>query len=235
MHGHPARADSRAMRQAIGQMLPAAVGVAISPLPIVAVVLMLVSRRGRVNGPAFVVGWVGGLAIVGAIVLAVSSGAGASDSGEPATWVSIVKLALGVLLLLVGVRQWRGRPRDHSEGGMPKWMGALDTFTPVKAAGASALLAGLNPKNTLLAIGGATAIAGTGIATGDQAIAYAVFVLIATAGVGTPVVLALVMGDRSAKLLDAIKDWMAANNAVIMAVLLLVLGVKLIGDGISGL
>jgi threonine/homoserine/homoserine lactone efflux protein len=223
------------MGQAIGQMLPAAVGVAISPLPIVAVVLMLVSRRGRANGPAFVAGWVVALAIVGAIVLAVASGAGASDSGEPATWVSIVKLALGVLLLLVGVRQWRGRPRDHSDGSMPKWMSALDTFTPVKAAGAGALLAGLNPKNTLLAIGGAAAIAGTGIATDDQVVAYAVFVLIATAGVGTPVVLALVMGNRSAKLLDATKDWMAANNAVIMAVLLLVLGVKLIGDGISGL
>jgi threonine/homoserine/homoserine lactone efflux protein len=223
------------MGEAIGQMLPAAVGVAISPLPIVAVVVMLVSRRGRANGPAFVAGWVLGLAIVGAIVLAVASGAGASDSGEPAAWVSIVELALGVLLLLVGAREWRGRPRDDGEASMPKWMSALETFTPVKASGAGALLAGLNPKNALLAVSGAAAIASTGIDTGQQVVAYAVFVLIATAGVGTPVVLALVMGDRSRKLLDGIKDWMAANNAVIMAVLLLILGVKLIGDGISGL
>jgi cytochrome c biogenesis protein CcdA len=114
-------------------------------------------------------------------------------------------------------------------------MSALDTFTPVKAAGGGALLGGLNPKNLLLAVSGAAAIAGTGIDTGQQVVAYAVFVLIATAGVGTPVVLALVMGDRSGKLLDQIKDWMAANNAVIMAVLLLLLGVKLIGDGIAGL
>jgi threonine/homoserine/homoserine lactone efflux protein len=235
MRGHPADADSRRMGEAIGQMLPAAVGVAISPLPIVAVVLMLVSRRGRANGPAFVAGWVLGLSILGAIVLTVSSGAGASDSGEPATWVSIVKIALGVLLLLVSFREWRGRPSDRSEASMPKWMGALDTFTPVKATGAGALLSGLNPKNMLLAVGGATAIAGTGIATGRQVVAYAVFVLLATAGVGTPVVLALVMGDRSRDLLDGIKTWMAANNAVIMAVLLLLLGVKLIGDGIGGL
>src|SRR3954465_2623223 len=110
MRRHLGRAHPLAMGEAIGQMLPAAVGVAISPLPIVAVVLMLVSRRGRANGPAFVVGWVVGLAIVGAIVLAVSSGAGASDSGEPATWVSVLKLALGALLLLVGVPGWRGRP-----------------------------------------------------------------------------------------------------------------------------
>jgi threonine/homoserine/homoserine lactone efflux protein len=235
MRGHPWRADSLPMGEAIGQMLPAAVGVAISPLPIVAVVLMLVSRRGRANGPAFVAGWVVGLAIVGAIVLTVSSGAGASDSGEPATWVSIIKLALGVLLLLVGVREWRGRPSGQTEATMPKWMSALDTFTPVKASGAGALLAGLNPKNMLIAVGGAAAIAGTGIATSQQVVAYGVFVLVATVGVGTPVVLALVMGDRSHKLLDGIKDWMTANNAVIMAVLLLILGVKLIGDGISEL
>ena len=68
-----------------------------------------------------------------------------------------------------------------------------------------------------------------------QVVAYALFVVIASVGVGAPVVLALVMGDRSRKLLDEIKDWMAGNNAVIMAVLLLLLGVKLIGDGISAL
>jgi len=223
------------MGDAIGQMLPAAVGVAVSPLPIVAVVLMLVSRRGRTNGPAFVVGWIAGLAIVGAIVLAVSSGADASDGGQPATWVGVLKLVLGALLLLVGVKQWRGRPRDPSEASPPKWMASLDTFTPVKAAGAGVLLSGLNPKNTLLAIGGAAAIAGTGIDTSQQIVAYALFVVIATLGVATPVVLALVMGDRSRKLLGEIKDWMTANNAVIMAVLLLLLGVKLIGDGISAL
>jgi len=220
--------------EAVGQMLPAAVGVALSPLPIVAVVLMLVSPRGRANGPAFVLGWIAGLAIVGAIVLSVSSGAGASDDGSPSTGVSALKLVLGVLLLLVAAREWRGRPRDPSQVETPKWMAALDTFTPAKAAGAGALLSGLNPKNTLLAVAGAAAIAGTGIDAGQQAVAYAIFVLIATIGVGAPVVLALAMGDRSRKPLDELKDRMAANNAVIMAVLLLVIGVKLIGDGIGG-
>lgn len=34
------------MRDVIGQMLPSAVGVAISPFPIVAVVLLLITARG---------------------------------------------------------------------------------------------------------------------------------------------------------------------------------------------
>jgi predicted transporter len=99
------------MGEAIGQMLPSAVGVAISPFPIVAVVLMLVTARGRVNGPAFLAGWWVGLAIVGTVVLVLAGSAGATDEGEPATWVSVLELVLGVLLLLVALKQWRGRPR----------------------------------------------------------------------------------------------------------------------------
>ena len=58
------------MGEVFGQLLPIAVGIAISPLPIVAVVLMLATPRGRVNGPAFVLAWIVGLAVVGTIVIA---------------------------------------------------------------------------------------------------------------------------------------------------------------------
>jgi hypothetical protein len=40
------------MGQAIGDLLPSAVGVAISPVPIIAVILMLGTPRARSNGPA---------------------------------------------------------------------------------------------------------------------------------------------------------------------------------------
>jgi threonine/homoserine/homoserine lactone efflux protein len=223
------------MGNAIGQMLPMAVGVSLSPLPIVAVVLMLVTPRGRANGPAFVAGWLLGLAIVGTIVLSLAGGAVATDHGKPATWVDALKLALGVLLLLVGVRQWRGRLREGEEAATPRWMGALDTFSPVKALSAGVLLSGLNPKNLLLTIAGATAIAQTGIAIGQQIVVYVIFVLIAAVGVGAPVLLYFALGERSRQLLDSLKTWMARNNAAIMAVLFLIFGVKLIGDAISGL
>src|SRR5262249_45220480 len=160
------------MGDTIGQILPSAVGVAISPFPIVAVVLMLVTARGRVNGPAFVLGWVAGLALVGAVLLAAASGVDASEPGEPATWVSVAVLVLGVLLVLVALKQWRGRPHAGDEVKTPKWMEALDQFSPVKAAGAGAVLSALNPKNLLLAAAGAAAIAQTGISMGQQAVAY---------------------------------------------------------------
>src|SRR5262245_11490977 len=222
------------MGAAIGQVLPTAVGVALSPLPIVAVVLMLVTARGPADGPAFVVGWLVGLAIVGAIVLSIVGGVGATDHGKPAAWVSALKLGLGVLLLLVGFRQWQGRPREGEEVPTPKWMGALETFTPLKAFGTGGLMSGLNPKNLFLTIAAAITIAQTGISAGQQVIVYAIFMVIATIGVGAPVVLYFALGSRSRQLLDRLKRWMAQNNAAILAVLFLVFGVKLVGDGISG-
>jgi hypothetical protein len=223
------------MGEAIGQSLPLAIGVALSPVPIIAVVLMLTTSRARANGPAFVLGWLLGLGVVGAVVLALAGPGEASESGQPATWVSWVKLLLGVLLLLVAARQFRGRPREGEEAPLPKWMGAIERFKAGAALGGGAALAGANPKNLLLAIGGAAAIAQTGIAGGQQVIAYAVFAVIGTLGVAAPVVIYFAMGRRSAEVLGRLKDWMGHNNAVIMSVLCLVIGMKLIGDAISGL
>jgi hypothetical protein len=223
------------MGTAIGGSLPLAIGVALSPLPIIAVVLMLTTPRARVNGPAFVLGWLAGLAVVGAIVLAVAGPADASSSGSPATWVSWLKVVLGLLLLAVGVREFRARPKDGDQAALPKWMKTIDTVKPPAAFGLAAVLAGANPKNLLLAVSAAASIAQTGISGGQQAIAYAVFALIGTVGVGAPVAIFVAMGSRSEKLLANLKEWMGQHNAVIMAVLCLVIGFKLIGDAIGGL
>jgi threonine/homoserine/homoserine lactone efflux protein len=219
----------------IGQILSLGIGVSLSPVPIIAVVLMLGTPRARVNGPAFVLGWVVGLAIVGTIVLVVAGGSGANDGGEPASWVAWLKIVLGALLLLVAVRQWRGRPREGEDAALPKWMQTIDQFTPVRSFGIAAALAGINPKNLLLTAGAAAAIAQAGLDTGEEAVSLGVFILIGTLGPAAPVVIYFVLGDRATKPLDELKTWMGAHNAAIMAVLCLVLGAKLIGDGISGL
>jgi threonine/homoserine/homoserine lactone efflux protein len=114
-------------------------------------------------------------------------------------------------------------------------MGALDTFTPAKAAAAGVVLSALNPKNLLLIVGGMAALAQSGASTGGQVASLIIFAAIAAVGVAVPVVIYFVMGDRSTELLDRLRSWMARNNGVIMAVLLLVIGAKLIGGAISGL
>ena len=118
---------------------------------------------------------------------------------------------------------------------LPKWMRTIDQFTPGRAFGIAAALSGINPKNLLLTAAAAAAIAQAGLDTGEQALTLGVFILIGTLGPGAPVAIYFALGERATKPLDELKAWMGANNAAIMAVLCLVIGAKLIGDGISGL
>ena len=223
------------MGQAIGQVVSFGVGVALSPVPIIAVVLMLATPKGRTNGLALLAGWIAGIAVLGTIVLLIAGGASASKHGSPATWVSIVKIVLGVLLLLLAVKQWRGRPHGDTEPELPGWMKTIDTFTPVRAAGIAVVLAAINPKNLLLVVGAATAIAQTGTSAASQAAAMIVFIVIATLGVGAPVGIYYLMGDKATKILADLHDWMTRENSTIMAVICLIIGAKLIGDAISAL
>jgi threonine/homoserine/homoserine lactone efflux protein len=223
------------MGQAIGQSLSFAVGVALSPVPIIAVVLMLATPKGKVNGLAFLAGWIVGLAALGTIVLLAASGGEASEAGAPSEWVSILEIGLGILLLGLAVKQWRGRPRGDAAPALPAWMKTIDTFTPARSAGIAVLLSAINPKNLILVVGAGAAIAQTGASGGDQAVALAVFTAIATLGVGTPVGIYLFMGERASKILGEMHDWMARENATIMAVICLIIGAKLIGDAITAL
>jgi threonine/homoserine/homoserine lactone efflux protein len=223
------------MGPAIGEILPLAIGVAISPVPIIAIVLMLGTPRARSNGLAFALGWLAGLTIVGGALLTLASGNSQENDGGPETWVSIVKLVLGVLFLLLAARTWRSRPKAGQEAAMPRWMQAIDTFTTGRSLVFGVLLSGVNPKNLALTIAAATTIAQTGISGGESAGALIVFILIGSLSILTPVFIYFALGTRAAVILDELKDWMAGHNAAIMTVLLLVLGAKLIGDAVGGL
>jgi len=217
----------------IGDILPLAIGVAISPVPIIAVILMLFSARARTNGPAFLAGWVVGLAVVGAVVLVLSDSGDLSGDSGPSTAAGVVQLVLGALLLLASLRQWRSRPAPGQEPEMPKWLAGVDGLTPVKAASFGLLLSGVNPKNLLLAIGAAVTIGQAGLSTGEQVGALAVFVVLGSVTVALPVVYSRLGGEGAAAHLETAKGWLAANNATVMFVLLLVFGVVLIGKGIG--
>jgi len=220
--------------QAIGDLLPSAVGVALSPLPIIAVILMLGTPKAKTNGPAFALGWVAGLVIVSVVVVLVASGSDDPDSGA-ATGANWVQVVIGVLFLALAVRQWKKRPRAGEIAEMPKWMSAIDQFTAGKSLGLGAVLSGANPKNLALTLSAAATIAQAGLSGGDTAIAIAVFVIIGSLTVAGPVLFYVFAADKAAGPLDSIKQFMSDHNAVIMMVLFVVLGVKILGQGLGGL
>jgi threonine/homoserine/homoserine lactone efflux protein len=209
-----------------------AVAVALSPIPIVAVVLLLGTPRAKVNGAAFALGWIVGMALVMAIVLVLFGAGEASDATQ--TSVRWGTLVLGVLMVVLAIGQWRKRPRRGEDAPLPTWVTKVDGFTPAKSLAAGALLSGVNPKNLALTLAAAGAIAVDGLDNAQQFWAAAVFVAIASSSVVVLVLAALVAPKATAQPLASIRQFMADNNAVIMAVVLLLLGVKLVGDALSG-
>jgi threonine/homoserine/homoserine lactone efflux protein len=222
------------MGQAIGDLLPSAAGVALSPVPIIAVILMLGTPRARSNGSAFGVGWILGLTVVSVIVLVAAGGADDADSTTSAT-VDWITLGLGAVFLLMARRQWRARPRPGVESEMPRWMAAVDRFSGGRSLVLGAALSGVNPKNLALTLAASASIAQAGLSGGETTLAVAIFVVIGSLTVVGPVVFYLVAPDRAVGPLESIKQFMTEHNAVIMMIVLVVLGAKLIGQGISGL
>ena len=223
------------MGEVIGAVLAPAIGVALSPLPIVGVILMLLSPRARVTGPAFVAGWVIGLIVVVGIVVALAGPAELTDDGEPSTVSALIHLVLGLALVFLAYRQWQGRPQEGEEPVLPKWMQSIDKVSPVMAFGLGALLSGLNPKNLIFDIAAGTAIGQLDPSTAEAIVGILVFTVIASVTVAGPLIWYLRAGDGAAGTLNSLKGWLTRNNATVMAVLFLVLGVAQIGNGIGGL
>ncbi len=223
------------MSQAISSMLTFAIGVAVSPVPIIAVILMLFSSRARVNGPVFLLGWVLALAVVATVVYLLANASNPTTSGDASTTISWGKIVLGALLLLVALRNWRGRPKPGAEPPMPKWMAGVDGLTPVKAFGLAVLLAGVNPKNLILTAGAGAGLAQLNPSGAEVVVSIVVFLVLASVTIAGPVLYYLLGGASAKARLDGLKDWLRFHNAAVMTVLLLVFGVDLIAKGIPPL
>jgi threonine/homoserine/homoserine lactone efflux protein len=221
------------LSHAIGGLLPAALAVALSPIPIVAVTLMLGTPRARTNGVGFASGWIVGLVAVSVVVLLVTHGSSTANSNASGG-VRWGTLAVGVLFLSMAFRQLRKRPKKGETPEMPSWMATIDHFTAVKSTVLGVALSAANPKNLLLTATAAAAIAQQGLTSTGDVVAVAVFVVIASSTVGGPVLLYLLAPKKMSGPLDTVREFMSEHNAVIMFVVLLLLGVKLIGNGIAG-
>ncbi|TXK17850.1 GAP family protein [Homoserinibacter sp. GY 40078] len=216
----------------IGGVLPLAVGVAISPIPIIAAILMLLSPRARVTAPAFLLGWLAGIVVVTSVFALVSTlvETGASD---PPLIFAIVRIVLGMVLIGLAVRQWQRRPRTGQEAALPGWMRAVDGMGFGAGLGLGFVLAALNPKNLLLSASAGVEIGSGGFPVGEAAVVVAIYAVLAGATVIVPVVGYLVAAERLHPALGSVRVWLVDHNAIIMSVLMLVLGASSIGKGIA--
>ena len=117
------------MKVVVAEIVPLALVVTISPINIIPVILLLFTKRPLVNASLFVAGFVAGVAGVLVACIAIADAVDLSQSSGHSTWVAWLKLVLGVYLV-AAVQKFRGRPRDGSEGTMPKWMDGIAAFRP---------------------------------------------------------------------------------------------------------
>jgi hypothetical protein len=223
------------MGRAISEVLPFAIGVAISPATIIAVILVLFSARARVNGPVFLIGWVVGVAAVSIVAYLVADAGDVSSGGSASDGSYWAKLVGGILLVLLAVRHWRKGRAPGDTPVQPKWMSAIDTLTPVKTGGLALLLAGANPKNLALSLAAGASLAQAGVSGGEAAVGLIVFVVVASLTIGVPVVFYLVGGHRASHVLDGWRTWLSLHNTAVMAVLFVVFGAVLFSQGLRGL
>lgn len=221
------------MGSAIGDILPLALGVAISPIPIIAAILMLLSPKAKGTSVGFLVGWVLGIVVAVVLFTLLASVIPEQDPDASKPIAGAIKLLLGVALLLLAVRQWRSRPVPGEDAALPKWMAAIDQMTAGRAFVLGFLLSAVNPKNLIMAVAAGVIIGTGGLSIGEASVAILVFVLIAASSVAVPVIAYLVASTRMAGPLEALRGWLVRNNATVMALLLLVIGILVIGKGIA--
>lgn len=220
----------------IGEVLPAAVAIGLSPIAVIAVVTVLGGPNARRNGPAFALGWVVGLTaivLVGAVALDQIE---STPAGDEASWADWVRLALGVALVGAALAKWRSRPRPGSPPPeAPAWMRSIDSAGTGRTLAVGALLGGVNPKNVGFGLAAASSIAAAGLDARGLALTIAVFVAIGSIAVVGMVLVASLARDRSGAALASVKDFMVLHGNVIMMVLFLVIGAKVIGDALQTL
>ena len=204
---------------------------AVSPWAIVAVILMLASDRPS-NAYAWLAGWCLSTFGIGALmILLLGNDDFSNASSTPSTAACVIQVILGVLLLLLARRFWGKRPsRTGKRPEQPKWMLRIGQM---KARWA--FLIGAFWINTALVVAAGLDTLRSGIPKQQALVAFAIFTLITASVQAAMIIYSVVARRRAAVGLGRIREWIARNQEVALAVIFLALAVWLASKGIRGL
>lgn len=220
--------------EVLGVLLPIAVGVAFSSVPIMAMIVLLLSPRGWGVGFAYLLGYAAGLAgVTIAFSLLIRAIPRGSDPFERvAAWPEIL---LGVLCL--GFAVWsfrRGRGVDVEQRRAPAWLTRLSGFGVIPAAAAGVVL-NLRPKALVLATAAGLALNSSYLDPVSWAIDVGVYLAIGLSTVATPLVVVWRHPDRAGAVLERSRGWIERNSYIVTSVVIIMVGVVLVGDGLTRL
>ena len=221
----------------LGEILPFAVAIAVSPLPVIVAVLLLVSDRARAKSFGYVAGRLVGLSAVMALVV-VFSGADLSRLGHrdhPTTMSSVIRIIIGALLACYAAWLWTKRTKPGEEPKPSRLLQRVDRVNPGTAVVLGLLLVVFDVSTVVLALMAGLDIGQTRL-PGAEAFALCVaFILAATLTCTVPLLVHLVGGEAFERKLASVKIWLVTNEKTVMMVLFLVFAAVLIGRGIAHL
>jgi threonine/homoserine/homoserine lactone efflux protein len=222
------------MVTASGELLPLAVAIAISITTIITTILMLLSPKAKRRTVGLLVGCVVGVGGAVALFALLAGLLPTQDSGGSRV-AAVINMVVGVLLVVLALRQWRVRPARGDQAELPRWMTEVDSMTPTKALVLGLLLSAVVPKNLLLALSAGVIVSEAELSVGEASVLIVVFTVIATSTVAVPVVAHLVAPARMHGPFQRLREWLVENNVTIMGLLLFLIGVVMIGNGIASL
>mgnify|MGYP002864125043 CR=1 FL=1 len=230
-------AGARDVFDALADVVPIAFGLAmVNPLPIMAVILLLFSTRAEAVVPAFLLGWLAGLLIVGGLLIfVVPAERLMGTEREPSTLASLIRVILGAGLLWLAAQKWVTRPKDGETAKLPGWVTSLESASPLSALGIGAALAGLNPKNLVFSVSAAVAIAEWQLTNSDNAMLLIIYAVVGSLGILIPAIWRVVGGESASAALQEWRVWLSRNYNVLMGIVFVIFGVLVLSKGVSGL
>ena len=202
------------------------IGLAITlePFPLIAFVLILSAEKGTMKGLAFILGWLACLVAVIAAVILATGNQPPRPNTAPSKAALAVKLALGIVLILIAVRKRRqtGRPRKP-----PAWMARLDRLSLWAAAGLAAFL----QPWTLVAAAAAT-VTQAKLASAGSYLALVLFCLLATSSFLYLELYAAFAPAAASARLDRLRTWLESHQDQVIIAVCLLLGFWLAGKSI---
>jgi hypothetical protein len=221
------------MFHALAQLLPIAVAAAVSSVPIMVTLMILVSDKRDEAALPYLIGWVlGGAALVTIATIA----ADFLPDDRPRQHdeaVGVLLVAIGGALVLLGLSALRRR-RSESGPRLPGWMTRVDSLHSGPAFGVGVAL-NARPKALLLTAAAGLVLHTASLAAEATAVAIAFFTLVATSTVMAPVLLTYLAPARMEPRLTAARTWLAAQGPVLTAVTMVVIGVLVLVLGLTHL
>ncbi|WP_375385637.1 GAP family protein [uncultured Microbacterium sp.] len=220
--------------QAIGHLIPIALAVAISSVPIMAMIFMLLSPGRNRSAVPYMVGWILGIVIVLSVcALLAHTVPTASSDRQPDVAVGIAEIIVGIALIGVAFFSWR-RSRRPETPKTPAWLSSAGKLGPWSSLGLGLVL-NVRPKGILLAIAAGLTLRADADTPSVVVVSIVVYTLIAASTVTIPIIATVAAPKRMEPRLVSVHDWMLRNGGLLTGVIVGFIGVFVIGTGIGRL